>query len=410
MGGGDAADIAEDGGCRENFKPDIAVPVHWSSMRAVIQSSFSEVSRDSWNTLLSRQAHPTPFMDWRFLHALESSGAAAGASGWQPLPLTIHDDDDHLVGCAALYAKHHSYGEYVFDWAWAQAYESAGLSYFPKLLVASPFSPIPGSRLIASDRRWRQMLISGIVEQAQQAGLSSAHVLFPDAQDLDMLRGEGWLIRDNVQFHWHNPGFRDFDDYLGSLTQPKRKKVKAERRKVREAGVSTEVVCGHAIVDADWDFFVRCYRQTYREHGATPYLNAAFFKTLAQTMPEHLALCVAKREGQPIASALLIHDADVLYGRYWGAIERVDCLHFEVAYYSPIAWAIAQELKRFEGGAQGEHKLARGFSPCRTHSAHWLSDARFRDAVERFLEREHAGVERYVDELESRSPLRSTRD
>jgi predicted N-acyltransferase len=377
-------------------------------MRAVIQSSFLEVSGEQWNGLLARQEHPTPFMDWRFLQALEASGCTTAESGWQPLPLTIHTAAGDLAGCTALYAKSHSYGEYVFDWAWAQAYENAGLNYFPKLLVASPFSPIPGSRLLAADTTSREFLIAAIVEQARESGLSSAHVLFADPQDLTALQEAGWLIRENVQFHWHNPGFANFDDYLASLTQPKRKKVKAERRKVREAGVETRMIAGEAIQPADWDFFSRCYRQTYREHGATPYLDAPFFRALAESMPHQLALCIASRGGRPIASSLLIHDNEVLYGRYWGALERVDCLHFEVAYYSPITWAIDRGLKRFEGGAQGEHKLARGFTPCRTYSAHWLSDPRFRDAVSRFLEREHAGVERYVDELESRSPLRAS--
>ncbi len=375
-------------------------------MDITLHGSFSEIPALDWNGLLADQPEATPFLRWEFLNTLESTGCTTGKTGWSPLPLTVGDPSGTLVGAAPAYAKGHSYGEYVFDWAWADAYQRAGLDYYPKLLVASPFSPIPGTRLLARDAHAKTALIDAIEDQARTLGWSSAHVLFTDSHDMAALRERGWLIRDNVQFHWHNHQYATFEDYLGHLTQPKRKKVNAERRKVREAGIATRIIAGREITTADWDFFHRCYANTYREHHSTPYISKQCFLELGQTMPECFVLCMAERAGEPIACALLMQENQVLYGRYWGALERVDCLHFEVAYYRPIEWAIEHRIRRFEGGAQGEHKLARGFEPVKTYSAHWLSEPRFRDAVARFLERESQGVERYVNELELRSPIR----
>lgn len=368
--------------------------------------SFEEIPAEAWNALLDRQEQPTPFLRWEFLHALEASGCTTSDTGWQPLPITVTDERGELVAAAPLYAKGHSYGEYVFDWAWADAYERAGHRYFPKLLIASPFSPIPGTRLLATDEASRNALLEGVKDLLHATGCSSAHMLFPTSQDLDSAQHQGWLTRESIQFHWHNLGFRDFDDYLQSLTQPKRKKIKAERRKVREAGITCQIKTGTEIKEADLAFFAECYRRTYDEHLSTPYLNLDFFLRLAETMPESLALCIASRDNTPIASALLMHTNGVAYGRYWGAMERVDCLHFEVAYYTPIDWAIQKQFKRFEGGAQGAHKLARGFTPVKTTSTHYLVDPRFREAVSRFLERESQGIAQTVEELEQRSPFK----
>jgi len=372
-----------------------------------LAGDYTEVDRAEWTALLGQQRHATPFLSWEFLASLEATGCTTPESGWQALPLIVRDASNRLVGAAPLYAKGHSYGEYVFDWAWAQAYERAGLNYFPKFLVASPFSPIPGARLLAANDAARQAVVQALVQSATQSGVSSAHVLFPSDDDLVVLRQQDWLIRENVQFHWHNLGFETFEDYLGSLTQPKRKKVKAERRKVRDSGVTTQVVVGSEITQQQWTFFYGCYSHTYREHRSSPYLNLEFFLSLAKAMPQSIVLCLAYRDGRPIAASLSLRSDSVLYGRYWGAVERVDCLHFEVAYYTPIAWAIGQGIARFEGGAQGEHKLARGFTPVKTYSAHWLAEPRFKDAVARYLERETQGIEAYVNELETRSPIRS---
>jgi predicted N-acyltransferase len=396
---------------RANKSNTLANP---SAASTTLAGSYSEVAQSDWSNLLIHAVAPSPMLRWEFLNALEQSGCTTGDTGWQPLPLTVKDTQGKLIGAAPLYAKSHSYGEYVFDWAWADAYERAGLRYFPKLLVASPFSPIPGTRLLVNESPQaggtghdiRKAILTAIQSQAEGLGLSSAHILFPDAEDLVACKTAGWLIRENVQFHWQNPGYGSFDDYLGALTQPKRKKVKAERRKVQQGGVTTHMVSGAEITAADLEFFYFCYERTYREHRSTPYMNLAFFQQLHAQMPEHLLLCIAKREGRPIAASFLMHADHVLYGRYWGALERVDCLHFEVAYYAPIAWAIANGITRFEGGAQGEHKLARGFTPVKTFSAHWLREPAFYDAVARFLQRESNGIEAYVNELEARSPVR----
>ncbi len=405
-----------------------------------IQRSFLDVDPAGWNGLLAAQQSPTPVLCWEFLSSLEQTGCTRGETGWQPMPLVLRDDQGQVIGAAPLYAKGHSYGEYVFDWAWADAYERAGLRYFPKLLVASPFSPIPGTRLLSwpggglfgadgprddsgigrdtqtSSRGAREgdvaihdvkaLLLAAIQSQAESNGLSSAHVLFPDHDDLAALRAAGWLIRENVQFHWHNRGYGSFSDYLSALTQPKRKNINAERRKVREAGVTTRMIAGEELSDAELEFFYRCYERTYREHRSTPYLNLAFFKHLRASMPTSLLLCMAERAGRPIAASFFMQARGVLYGRYWGAMERVDCLHFEVAYYTPIEWAIVHGVQRFEGGAQGEHKLARGFEPVKTYSGHWLREPAFYDAVARYLARESQGIEAYVNELEARNPVR----
>ena len=377
------------------------------SMDITLHGSFSEIPASDWNGLLADQPEATPFLRWEFLSILESTGCTTGKTGWQPLPITVRDPSGALVAATPAYAKGHSYGEYVFDWAWADAYQRAGLDYYPKLLIASPFSPIPGTRLLARDPNAKLTLIDTIEDQARTLGWSSAHVLFTDSHDMAALRDRGWLIRDNVQFHWQDHGYNTFDDYLSQLTQPKRKKVKAERRKVADAGISTRIVTGGEITASDWDFFYKCYANTYLEHHSTPYMTPECFHALANALPGQFVLSLAERAREPIACALLMQENHVLYGRYWGALERVDCLHFEVAYYRPIEWAIANGIRRFEGGAQGEHKLARGFEPVKTYSAHWLSEPRFRDAVARFLERESQGVERYVNELELRSPIRS---
>ncbi|NLD54995.1 MAG: N-acetyltransferase [Burkholderiaceae bacterium] len=347
----------------------------------------------------------TPFMDYRFLRALADSRSVGDDTGWTPRFLLL-DRGGESVAAAPLFEKDHSYGEYVFDWAWADAYHRHGLVYYPKGLVAVPFTPVPGPRLLARDDAARSALARELVATARRRDWSSLHVLFPDDADGTALAGQSLLERSGVQFHWHNPGYRDFDDFLGHLAQPKRKKIRAERRKVREAGIRIDVVAGDDITESHWDFFHRCYRTTYALHHSTPYLTRAFFSLVGTAMPEHLVMFTALREGKPIAASLLFHDAAAIYGRYWGAVEHVPCLHFEASYYAPMEWAIARGLARFEGGAQGEHKMARGFLPLRTRSFHWLAHPAFYQAVASYLEREAGGVDEYLDELRDRSPLR----
>ncbi|AOJ93660.1 MULTISPECIES: GNAT family N-acetyltransferase [Burkholderia] len=383
--------------------------------RTGILSSPAEVAADEWNALLARDAQPTPFLRHEFLDALHVARCAVDETGWSPHFVTLTDArTGRLAAAAPVYAKQHSYGEYVFDWAWADAYQRNGLSYYPKLLCAVPFTPVQGTRLLAVDDDARRRLAATLLAFAEQSDASSLHVLFPTGDEARLLESMGMMLREGVQFHWVNDGYRHFDDFLGTLEQKKRKNIRAERRKVRDAGVTFRRLTGERITDADWRFFTRCYRQTYREHYSSPYLNLDFFRAIGATMPENLLLVIAEADGQPIASALAVyrrgeHGGGTLYGRYWGALEHVPCLHFETAYYQLLEFCIEAELDTFEGGAQGEHKLARGFLPTVTHSAHWLAHPAFADAVAHFLERETEHIHAYVDELREHDPFRRSR-
>ena len=384
-----------------------------------VQHTPDAVNAADWNELLGLQAQATPFMRHEYLSALHSSGAAVAETGWTPHFITLARDGVLLAACA-LYVKIHSYGEYVFDWAWAKAYAQHGLDYYPKALVAAPFTPVPGARLLARSAGDRAALLKALIKWCQAEQLSSLHLLFASEDDLQACSEAGMMLRQTVQFHWKNttPAYGNFDDFLTSLSQDKRKKIRQERRKVADAGVTFRCVQGTAITPMDWDFFYRCYERTYLEHGNAPYLSRDFFRCMAASMPENWLLFVAERAGGPIAASLIaLHNGPgtsacapererVAYGRYWGALERVDCLHFEACYYQPLQWCIANAYQRFEGGAQGEHKMARALLPVKTGSAHWLAHPAFADAVERFLEQETQAVEHYLDELAQRSPIK----
>jgi uncharacterized protein len=373
--------------------------------------SPSDVSPEAWNALLAAQAEPSPFMRHEYLSALTDSRSATPDSGWLPQFVTLWQGEQLQAACP-LYVKDHSYGEYVFDWAWANAYEQHGLAYYPKAVVAVPFTPVPGARLLARDAESRTLLVQGLIALCKQLELSSLHLLFGADADIAACTEAGLMLRNTVQFHWTNAQYADFDAFLASLSHDKRKKIRQERRKVADAGVRFRWSRGADIGKADWDFFYRCYERTYREHGNPPYLTRDFFRRMADTMPEAWLLFVAERDGKPMASSLIALSTEpdsplVAYGRYWGALERVDCLHFEACYYQPLAWCIEHGAQRFEGGAQGEHKMARALMPVKTTSAHWLAHPSFADAVERFLEREGAGIENYMDHLGERSPFKS---
>ena len=429
------------------------------------------IDADSWNALLATQATPTPFIRHAYLAALHDSGSAVPGTGWAPRFLLLWDGAELAAACP-LYVKAHSYGEYVFDWAWANAYAEHGLRYYPKALVAVPFTPVPGSRLLARDAATRAALVRALLDWCEAQGLSSLHVLYGDAADHAACEAAGLMQRQQVQFHWKNrhPAgarpFTSFDDFLASLSQDKRKKIRQERRKVAEAGVRFRWARGADIAPADWAFFYRCYERTYLEHGNAPYLTPAFFDAMARDMADAWVLFIAERGGMPIASSLIAVGADsagaggamgadfsrlppllqgmarpragvgaaeaaneqheapatgagtpppalaaapaapIAYGRYWGALERVDCLHFEACYYQPIDWCIRHGVARFEGGAQGEHKMARALMPVPTASHHWLAHPAFADAVGRFLAREAEGIDGYMEHLENRSPFR----
>ena len=372
----------------------------------------AQVPREAWNALLAVQAEPTPFLRHEYLCALHDSGSAAPRTGWTSAFITLWQGDTLCAACP-LYLKAHSYGEYVFDWAWANAYEQHGMTYYPKGLVGVPFTPVPGARLLARDAATRQALLRAVLDHCAQEKLSSLHLLFLSAEDRAACDAAGLMARHTVQFHWTNPtpGYADFEGFLASLSQEKRKKIRQERRKVAEAGVRFRTVPGTQMSQADWDFFYRCYERTYLEHGNAPYLTRAFFDDMARAMPQHWVMFVGERAGAAMACSLVaVTEAGpggVAFGRYWGALERVDCLHFEACYYQPLQWCIEQGLRRFEGGAQGEHKMARALMPVRTDSAHWLAHPAFADAVERFLEREGQGIERYLGDLDSRSPFKA---
>ena len=371
----------------------------------------ADIDAAAWNALLDNQDAPTPFLRHEYLSAMHRSHSAVAETGWAPAWLTV-TQQGRLVGACALYLKSHSYGEYVFDWAWAEAYQRHGLAYYPKLLSAVPFTPVPGSRLLAIDDDTRDAVLQAVLALAGQQGLSSAHLLFLSEADRAACERAGWLLREGVQFHWQNRSpqpYLDFDEFTRSLQREKRKKIAQERRRVLDAGVDFEQLKGAAIDEAAWDFFYRCYTLTYRAHHSTPYLTRAFFAAMAATMPSHWLMFVARRGGERVACSLIALDPArrVAYGRYWGAVEHVPCLHFEACYYQPLAWCIAQGYQRFEGGAQGEHKMARGLLPVKTASAHWLADPRFASAVGDFLSREGAGVGAYVDELNERNPFKA---
>ena len=382
-----------------------------------VQDDWSAIPPKAWDGLLAKQEAPTPFMRHAYLSAMQASQSASPETGWtlQAISLWRDTPDGQVLAAACpLYLKTHSRGEYVFDHAWADAYERHGLPYYPKALVASPFTPVPGSRLLAESDGARQALLARLLELCQTNDIPSLHILFGSPQDLQACAQAGLLQRDQVQFHWQNTGWRDFDDFLASLTQEKRKKIRQERRKVDAAGITFRAVRGPDMSAEDWAVLLRCYQQTYWEHGNAPYLTPAFFAAMRTDMAQNWLLFVAERAGQPIAISLIglqlnaEGQPDVAYGRYWGALERVDCLHFEACYYQPIEWCIAHGVKRFEGGAQGEHKMARALLPTPTHSAHWLAHPAFSEAVARFLEREQAGVENYLDALNQHSPLKQT--
>jgi predicted N-acyltransferase len=486
-----------------------------------VANSPLEVDAAAWDALLQAQDNPSPFMRHAYLAALHASASACNKTGWTPHFFALYLDGELLAACA-IYEKAHSYGEYVFDWAWANAYAQHGLPYYPKAVAAVPFTPVPGARLMARSDAARAALLQALLRWCGQSGMSSLHLLFLNENDAAACAQAGLMLRHTVQFHWTNsaptlaasrgslppkgarfalgrpgeetsaptlpasrgslppegarfalgrPGeetsahtlpagrgslpFHDFDAFLMSLSQEKRKKIRQERRKVFDAGVTFRWSKGCDITHAEWDFFYRCYERTYLEHGNAPYLNRDFFQRMADTMPDQWLLFTGERAGNPIATSLIALDSyftrgnclniprdwaavcsaqvkeepaqragdteqntlppsldteniKVAYGRYWGALERVDCLHFEACYYQPLQWCIEHGYHRFEGGAQGEHKMARALLPVKTTSAHWLTHPSFADAVARFLEREGAGIENYLDALEQRSPLKRT--
>jgi predicted N-acyltransferase len=377
-----------------------------------ILDHLSDVSAADWNALLGVDAGP--FLRYEFLSALEETGCVGGNTGWQVAHLVLKQASK-LVGAMPLYLKRHSYGEFVFDWSWAQAYEQQGLNYYPKVLCAIPFTPVQGSRILcrsdSSTTEIQKVLIAGLKSLLTDNDLSSAHILFPMPDEAAHLKEQGFLLRDSVQFHWHNQDFQNFEQFLSVLTMKRRKNIRREREQVAKEAITFRHVPGKDSSDLDWKFFFECYQNTYLEHHSSPYLSESFFKLWVKQMPENLHLILSERNGIAIAASLLVVDqqSSKAYGRYWGALERIPCLHFETAYYQAIEYCIKEGIQTFEGGAQGEHKMARGFLPTTLQSAHFIKDPRFAKAIGHFLDREHQGIGAYVDELAEHSPLKSTK-
>jgi uncharacterized protein len=363
-------------------------------------TSINDISAAEWNSLTDG----TPLLSHAFLSALENAGCVGKGTGWTPYPLIVKQGEK-LIGAMPLYLKSQSYGEYVFDWAWADAYQRSGLNYYPKLLSAIPFSPITSARLLGSADA-KVLMIEALENTMLQHQLSSAHVLFPDRVCAKLFEAAGWLKRTGVQFRWQNKNYADFEEFLATLSHDKRKKIHQERKKIANAGVTCQHIKGAEITENDWDFFYECYRNTYREHHSTPYLTRDFFSEIGKSMPQNILLMVAELDGKAIASTLNIYNQTTLYGRYWGATQFVSGLHFELCYYQAQIFCIAEKITFFEGGAQGEHKLARGFEPRPTCSYHKIAHPEFEEAIKRFLAQESAGIAAYTNELEERVPFK----
>ncbi|MBT8442223.1 MAG: GNAT family N-acetyltransferase [Gammaproteobacteria bacterium] len=376
-------------------------------MQADIIDDLRAIDPGAWNALAGQES---PFLRHEFLAALESSGCVGPDTGWNPCHVVLRDIHGELAGALPLYRKTNSWGEFVFDFAWADAYRQAGLRYYPKLVAGIPYTPTTGQRLLIADAHDRVAIAATLLESArglvEQQGLSSLHILFPDDRDAELLATEGLLMRKDCQFHWHNRGYGDFDQFLGELTSVKRKKLKRERRRIAEAGITFRIASGGELGAADWDALMPLYASTFWRRGRAPYLNRTFFEQVSHTMPDNLVVVIAEHQGEPIATAICFRGTDALYGRYWGSSGRYHSLHFETCYYQGIDYCIANGISRFEPGTQGEHKIARGFVPTETWSAHWLSHPQFNAAIDDYIGREREYIDDYIDAVNAHVPYR----
>ena len=367
-----------------------------------IVDSLVSVSEQDWQVL----AGDNPFMGYSFLKLLQDTGCVTPVKGWYPQYLLLIRDEE-LVGAAPCFIKTHSRGEFVFDQSWAQAYEQHGLQYYPKLVVASPFTPVQGPRLLAKDDDARAVLAMAIQTLCGASSASSAHLLFVEKADRDILEKTGYMLRQGIQFHWQNDGYGTPQDFLNRLTRDKRKKILQDGKYVAAAGITYEWLEGERLQAAHLEFFYACYSNTYHEHGSRPYLTQEFFKRAHEEHALKMVLILAKRGDQPVACALNVNCGRVLYGRYWGTTEMVKGLHFETCYMQSIAFCIDKGISLFEGGAQGEHKMARGLMPVKTYSAHYIAERRFAHAIGDFLKREAQAVDCYLGELNNASPMKT---
>lgn len=370
-------------------------------------SSIEEIGESAWNRLVANTSDTYhPFISYAFLHALETSGSVGTETGWMPFHMVLEQDSE-IIGTAPLYVKMNSQGEYVFDHHWADAYRRAGGRYYPKLVCAAPFTPVPGPRFLSENDDHRQAMAGAIIQLAEQFGASSAHINFVTKGTAKTLMSAGFLPRQGTQFHWHNRDYSSFDDFLSTFSSRKRKAVKRERREAVADGLVIRQLQGNEITEEHWDAFWEFYQDTGARKWGEPYLTRKFFDQIAETMSSSLLLIVAEREGLPIAGALNFIGGDTLYGRYWGCTEDHPFLHFEICYHQAVEYAVNHGLQRVEAGAQGEHKLARGYEPVVTHSAHWIRDPSFRTAIANYLEQERAQGEAEIEILDQYTPYKS---
>lgn len=377
-----------------------------SPVKVAVHGSIAEISADDWNSLAGSDS---PFLRHEFLDLAEQTRCVSPEQGWSPRHLTIGRQGS-LRAAMPLYEKSHSWGEFVFDWAWANAYEQAGLSYYPKLTSAVPFTPAPSRRLLLADpddTEAATALIAAAVQLAITSECSSVHFLFPSPEEIPLFESAGLLVRKDCQFHWHNRGYNSFDDFLATFTASKRKKAKRDRRRAIENGITFRHLKGDQIDDALWSQVYALISRTFMRRGSLPYFNETFFKSASRQLPDNFLVVLAEQDGVAVAAAVFFDSDEVLYGRYWGSNGHYDALHFETCYYQGIDYCIANGRRVFEPGTQGEHKISRGFSPQPTWSAHWLAHPEFADAVGRYLDEEARHVERYMDAVDARSPYKN---
>jgi len=375
-------------------------------MQAEFKDTIATIDASAWNAL---NGADHPFLRHEFLASIESSGSVGPGTGWQPRHAVIYEDGQ-LLAALPLYEKTDSWGEFVFDFAWANAYHQSGLSYYPKLVSAVPFTPVTGPRFLTLPGHDFTDLADALIAATQQrvraGNYSSWHVLFADRQDREALERHGFLLRKDCQFHWHNRGYSGFDDFLGRLRSVKRKKLRRERRRIRESGVVFRWLSGKELSAELWRDIMPLYASSFLRRGRRPYLNETFFTTVTARMPENLLVILAEHDHEPIACAICFHDQQTLFGRYWGSSARYHSLHFETCYYQGIDYCIANGLQRFEPGTQGEHKISRGFEPAETWSAHWLAHPQFAEAVDSFLDQERGYTDDYIDAVRDHVPFR----
>jgi len=382
-----------------------------TALRLTVAHGLFHVDKDAWNAVANPPGERyDPFLSWEFLEAMESSGAAIPETGWSPHHLLIEGPEGSLRAAMPLYAKTHSRGEFVFDHSWADAFERAGGGYYPKLLSAVPFTPVTGRRRLVppgpDQARLKDALLAGAIQIAEQNNLSSLHINFVDEADTAPLTEAGLMLRTDQQFHWINNDYEDFDDFLAALSSAKRKNLRKERRRAQE-GLTFEHIRGADITEAHWDAFFEFYMDTGARKWGSPYLTRETFSLLSARMPDDLLLIFALEDDRPIAGALNLIGSDTIYGRYWGCNQHRDMLHFEVCYYQAIDYALANGLKIVEAGAQGGHKLARGYQPVETRSIHWIAHPGLREAIEQYLEQERRAVASDMDFLETRLPFKN---